>query len=388
MPVIIKEKITLAINATSQTPPSNKEEQTKIDISKICYLPYNDIHKYKNNIIICRPAIDWLEVGCAVPEEDRVEIVDGLNAFINNNSDFKLFPPKQDKRAFGYTRSFYWLNEGKLTTQVLIAFIPYGHTKENKYKKPSGKTKEIDGKEKEVESGERDFIKIILQPSGLTTNDMAAFEGFWGVITQNYPHLSLHSIYARPDAIKRLDICVDMLNVHVSSLVVKIDPKILEKYPKKKKQLAYLNKTGRLETKYLPHNPKDIAREYVYDKRKELLDNGHDFPYGALPLTRFEKRVATEKSVHGLVDLKNHMEAFEIKAFNFRALKGKNHSYALFVNYALLRTVEKAADLIPEKHRKKYMDFFNNNLIELWDTQKLWDKWPDELKRLRLLDKK
>ena len=361
MPVALKYSLKILPNATGQAPPSNNEETITVDMMKVAYPSIQDKNQCKG-IIVFKPIIDWLEIGCSVKPKHEKEIAeiftsDGMLA----KEDFFSFGPFDQKpkvhkaKSKGYKRSIYWINGGKLARQVLINYVPIG---------------------------KKDFIKIVLQPSRLTTADMKAFQDFWDSTFINHPYLKLDQIYARPKAIKRLDVAVDMLNVSVTSIVPRF---VIEPKAKKKKSIvAYCDMTGRKETVYLLKVADEPARDKIYNKRQEILDNGGKYSFGALPMTRWERTVKTELPVNGLAMIKNHAADLDFQAFDFRALKGKSHSHGLFVNYALVRSAQKAAEPLPPAAATKYTHFFTSNLIAFWRPEAIWNSWPSELKRLNL----
>lgn len=370
MPVKISNKIKLIRNATGHTPPANKgeKEKIKIDIGKICYPPLSKIDQYKN-ILIFNPVIDWLEIAPPVAEGDKREIRKGLNTIMYKTDDPNTKPlspveKKQFKEIWNYKHGFLWKNGKAAVSSVVVGYEPKGN-----------------------QSG---FIKVTLQPSRMTSKDMQEFETFWDTTFSGHPYLKLKNIYQMGDVIKRLDIAVDMLNVHAGSIVAKALPKKAKgASTKKTKQVLYQNSTGRKETHYLPHDPKGSAPEYYYDKKQDMEDKGVAYPYGGLPMTRFEIRLKKpEKPVSKLHGLKNHFKDFDIRAFDYCSLLEKPYTYALFANYALARTMDKAAVLVPHPHKQKHIGFFEKNLINLWQPDLLREGLRKELKRIGFTEDK
>ena len=358
--------ITLPKNATGLTPPSNKGEKLKVDLKKICY---PSILKNKNTykgIIILNPIIDGFDFGSPVLPKDEKAIKRGLNSIVYKDlEDFKSLSPvdkKKVKQARGYKYSFYWLNGGKLTDQILLNYVPF---KQQKH-----------------------FIKVVMQPSRLTQADMEAFRAFWDSTFTAHPYLKLDNLFQVPKAITRLHVAVDMLNAHVGSFVVTaFAKKKTGASTKKTTQVTYQNPTGRPETIYLPHDPDSSATEYLYDKKKDMEKKGKAYPYGEFPMSRFEMRLKPELAVYKLHKLKNHFKTFNLEVFDHRALKGQSHTHTLFTHLALVRTLEKVTPLVPEKLRKKYMAFFTDNLIPVWRPDDLQKGLIRDLERLGFIKK-
>lgn len=318
------------------------------------------------NVIVLKPRLDWLEFTCPVDKKHETEIQKGLNSLayadiedFNSLSHTAQKKANQAKKGTGYKCRFYWLNDQKLTDQIMVAYKP----------KTTGKA----------------FIKIILQPSGLTKDDMLSFRQFWGTIAVNYPYLKLENVFTQPKRITRMDIATDILNAAVGNLY--IHPTSKTKSLKKQSLNQYKNLTGRLETNYLPHTAKTPAKAYAYDKKLQLESIDKLSPYGNIPLTRFEQRVETERAINNLGTLKNHFSEYSVEFFDQNALEKKSYDYALFCNYALARTAQKALELVPENLRDSFEKAFHDNLSDIWDTTKLQKGLIEDFVRLGLIEK-
>lgn len=368
MAVTITKKLTLPQNATDHTPSSNKGEVIGIKLSDVCYPAIMDIQNiYDNkNVIVLKPRLDWLEFTCPVDKKHETEIEKGLNSLAyGDKSDFVSLSPialkqaNKEKKGTGYSRRFYWLNDQKLTDQIMVAYKP--------------------------KNTDKAFIKIILQPSGLTKDDMVSFRQFWDMIAVNYPYLKLENVFTQPKRIKRLDIATDILNVAVGNLYVQ--PTSKTKAVKKQVIHQYRDMSGALETIYLPHTVKTAANAYVYDKKVKLEIDGQSSPYESIPLARFERRVETEKAINNLGTLKNYFSDYSLKFLDQQALVQKSYGYALFCNYALTRTPQKALELIPENLQASFEKVFYESLVDIWDTAKLQQALLEDFVRLGLIEK-
>lgn len=368
MAVTITKKLPLPQNALDHTPSTNKGEVIDIKLSDVCYpsiLNIKDIYDTAN-VIVLKPRLDWLEFTCPVDKKHETEIEKGLNSLAYaDTEDFVSLSPiaqkkaNQAKKGTGYKRRFYWLNGQKLTDQIMVAYAP----KDTK----------------------KAFIKIILQPSGLSAKDIAAFRQFWDALAINHPYLKLDNVFAQTGTIKRMDIATDILNVTVSNLY--IQRLSATKSTKKQVMHVYKDLTGYVETIYLSHTVKTPAKDYVYDKKLQLESDEQDYPYGSIPMARFERRVETEKAINNLGTIKNYFSDYSVKFFDHNTLEKKAYKYKLFANYALARTPEKALELIPEKHQHFFEKAFQEGLNDIWQPELLHKGLLQDFVRLGLIEK-
>lgn len=235
------------------------------------------------------------------------------------------------------------------------------------------------------------FLRCELNPSRLRADGMTFFRDFIKVLTENsWKEISFETIAKTPKGIRRIDIAVDMLGVDASDL----EGQYVFKGKKLKKEPVQ-NTTGRVETMYfqMPENDKNQA--YWYNKKvqiketvKDLLEGGQKSPCGDALYTRFEYRVnETDKPIANLKSLLNHLTKVHFRAADYTKIKGKDFTHMLFLRYALLRTRDKALEMIPNDLKIKYAASYDTAILDIWKPQDIWDKgWCAELISLGLLD--
>lgn len=251
----VKYGFKVPINATGHLPPPNKEEQVVIAIDKLAYpSPIFNKHQYKG-VFVLRPIIDRLEIGSSVPKDDYEALLKAYKSYGYPATDeWKLLGHEAKKslsKKLGFVQhAFEWSPDGKWNGSVLVTM----RSNQN-----------------------QGYVKIIFAASLLSAKDMLAFRDFWNLFLQHHDHLGLklHQLYSKKNAIRRLDIAVDVLNAHVGAFFPRLSSSVSSSSIKKKTKMAvYQNPSGRKQTIYLPYSPKSTMNDYLYDKKQELSEKG------------------------------------------------------------------------------------------------------------------
>lgn len=337
-----------------------------------------DRYKYKGgDLVILRPVIDKLifEYNFKDCGSDKRKIQETVlkNASKTLKKASGVFKIATDKNV-GQER-LYYLNKTHKRIYVLI------HA-------PTG-SKIIIQLEPRKQTSK--FLRCELNPSRLRANGMAFFKDFMKLLMANsQKDITFETIAKTPMGVKRIDIAVDMLGVDASDL----EGRYVFKNKKLKKE-PIQNTTGRVESMYfqMPENDKNQA--YWYNKKiqiketaKDPLEGGQKSPYGHALHTRFEYRInETDKPIANLKSLLNHLTKVHFQAADYTKIKGKDFTHPLFLRYALLRTRDKALEMIPDDLKDKYAASYGAAIMDIWQPEQIWEKgWHAELISLGLLD--
>lgn len=235
------------------------------------------------------------------------------------------------------------------------------------------------------------FMNCDLNPARLGPKGMDFFRDAIKLLTANdFYEISFETMAAVPKSLKRIDIAVDILGVDASDLEARyvFKGKILKKN-------VIQNPTGRAETQQFMLPKTDKNEAYWYNKKQAMkdlskeddpLDGGQTPPYGQGLYTRFEYRIEdTEKPISNLHSFANHLKKVHFRAVDFSKIAGKNYTHPLFLRYAILRTCEKALEMIPTEKREEYSASYKAAMLDIWDPEKIWGEgWPRELVSLGL----
>ena len=207
------------------------------------------------------------------------------------------------------------------------------------------------------------FLRFDYNPSRFNDQGLAKFRAFVeDIFEASGVHIPYDEVLAWAD-ISRLDIAVDILGARPSDMEIMVMTKA---GPIPQKSQSFASKTGRMETIY-PKLKKDGSnREYVYDKRQELIDNGHEPLYGEFLHSRFECRIQKTK-LNKLLKVHNRCDKVSIRVLDYKKFFKLHHTYKLFIRYALARrSVQKALDVVPSQLRPKYeKSYGGSNCISL-----------------------
>jgi hypothetical protein len=371
MSFTINGKVLLRFHTKAGNSPYNKEAgKTWVQASRIV-----DSYKYSDDadLVILRPIIDKL-------------------IFEYNFKDCGKYKKDVEKLVLSNAKSLLKKNVFEVATSKNIAWkrLKYLQGYSNNYvliHKPSGAKVIIQlGAKKKGKA----YMRCDLNPSRLGLGGMEFFRGFLAKLLYNkHKNITFATISTIPKTIKRIDVAVDMLGVDSSDL----EGKYIYK-DKELKTQVFKSSTGRVQTHYFKSHENDKNEAYWYNKKqwfkdnaKDPIDGGVKSPYGNALYTRFEYRInETDKPIANLKSLLNHLTKLQFRAIDYAKVEDKGYTHALFLRYALHRTLAKALELIPDKHKAEYTATHKEAIIDIWKPEKIWkDGWLEELFILGLI---
>ena len=331
-----------------------------IDANKVA-VRYDDI-----GIVVLRPSIDRLKFGF-FPDQKLLNKYDpscGLDEFkehIKKSLAGDGFQPKVTSLSY--------------VDGVSFKKPPYSLYNVNLIFKPSNDSEpiiiQIDPKK-----GGYPFMRFDMNPNRITKQDMKKFwELIEGVMVVPGANISQEDflIWSK---IYSAEIAVDILGARPSDMEIK--PLVANK-PVTKKSHVYKSGTGRAETVYPKVKKGKSSTEYVYDKRKEQTETGKEPVYKDFLHSRYECRVQNT-TFYKLSNIKNRCVRISVRVIDFRKFNKLSLIHHLFIRHALVRTLDKALELIPDKSQPKFKKSYCDTMQDIWDAKKIWSYWQGTIK--------
>ncbi len=344
----------------SLTNKGKKQEQIILPSDRIA-ITYNDI-----GVIVLRPAIDRLTFGF-LPDEKllkKYKATESIDEY-------------QDAIKASLAGDGFQTNITGLSYVKGVSFFrpPYADYNINLNLKPCPDSEDVLIQVSPKKKGFA-FLRFDMNPNRMTAKGMARF---WEIIDDILVMPS--AIISREDfliwsKINSIEIAVDILGARPSDLAIS---SFTNYKPKPQKSHAYKSSTGRVQTVY-PKLKAGSAAEYIYDKRQERLDLGHEPIFGDFLHSRFEFRVQ-KTTFFKLAKINNRCERISIRSLNLQKFGKLKYTQQLFVRYVLARTLDKALEVIPEKHQGSYKAAHEAVMQKIWEPKKIWSFWPDTLSR-------
>lgn len=219
------------------------------------------------------------------------------------------------------------------------------------------------------------FLKFEFNPAALGKDGVEKFKDAVAEIFLG--NLTYDDLLATAN-ISRLDIAVDVVNLGMDRLL--IEPKI------DGKTHAYFGLSGVLETAYLGTKPKSNSPLKVYNKTQEELDTKKPPKVPGAEVVRIERTVFTKLKLATLHKLKNHLKGLDVFVPTVSICPEGQHHWLMFLDSCKFRGVQGALEQIPVELRDDYEDALETGKNSIWKPDKIWDDWPEILKKSGLIE--
>ncbi len=237
--------------------------------------------------------------------------------------------------------------------------------------------------------GNLPFFRFDLNPARLGAKGVNLFKKeLENLFNIDVYGLGYKDVLAYEKAVQRFDVAVDVLGVDISDLeIIFVKKHGNQKQPVK--SVIYHSETKRDQTDY-PNALSDSGSNiYVYNKKAEAQDKNKPVLYGGVLHTRYEHRYTDKnKSLAKALNISpgnNPLRKVDLRWVNYKAIKNKDHSHVLFLQYCKARGLSKALEVIPTKDKSDYEDTYHIAMTDIWHPEKMWSHWPNVLKASGLL---
>lgn len=343
--------------------PSNKGKKPTLPIeSRRIAVRYDDI-----GITVLKPDIDHIAFGFSFKPEllKKYKSSQNIAAFEKNVSQTLFHAAKTNANGLSMVEGVPFLKKPWVNYNLNIRYRP------NK----STEAIFIQASPKNPDSN-LDFMRFVMNPSRYDKSDFKAFRVFVEELLVCPDACISYEDFLIWSQIYRADVAVDILGARPADL--EITTLVSGKASPKKKHI-YKSATGRAETIYPGAKKGKSSGSYIYDKRKEQEENGHQPLYGDFLHSRFECRIS-KTTFHKLANCTNRCGRVAVRALDPKLFAKEHYTRQLFIRYALERTLDKALAVIPPKYQPKFLKSYNGAMRDIWDAKHLWSFWKHTVK--------
>lgn len=219
-------------------------------------------------------------------------------------------------------------------------------------------------------------VRINLNPARLTSAGLSEIDTIFTLLFGQ--EMNINTWLGRAKY-TRIDAALDVINMDVTDLIFHEH--------KASKWSCFHDASFGLETfsrlkKTNKGNWKPEVR--VYNKAKQLEDNGKTPPYGALPHTRIEVTKSTQRRFRDLLSLPNPVDDLTMGYLPDIAA-AMPCGFRNFVHASMRVGLQRALDDVPLHQRDSFAAALNGPPATFWEPKTIWSSWKDGLAQSGLL---